>query len=426
MAVATKPARPRVVGASEVQELKALARRGDYDELIGTLREQVDADVRTLTNAWVKQWCGQRWRDLFLREAAADPKALRAAATMIDVAGIPIPQVRVGKDKRPPRQRIAQRFLARDQDDWRLELPAPVAPKPTASMLFAPGFFHAAIPLHALAPEFADLQETYGMRTLRAQTHAFRGASANVADLVRALEAGRGADASGVPLARARKPGDVTILGYSKGAVDALALLIERPDLAPRVRSLTTWAGAVGGSPTADDVYGMIKDLRVSLGPASPILATLIKVMLPIARMDGLSERLDEWDFKAAVRDLTTTERTRFMRQSGRAIDAMNIPIFSIAAACSPLEVPYFQVQGALEISKRVGENDMQVAVRDAVVKLPMGTTLAVCRAHHWDLAMDSFPVHLRMNSANLVHRFPRRAAIRATVQLQSELGLLN
>lgn len=424
--MATKTAaRPRIVKASEVRDLTDLARRSDYDELIVALRERISDDPRTLTNAWVKKWCGRRWRDIFLREAAADPKALKAASALIDLrSGLPV--VRVGRDKRPPRQRIAERFLARDQDDWALELPDPSPPKPKVSMLFAPGFFYTAIPLHALAPEFGDLDATYGMRTLRARTHAFRGASANVADLVDALEKGRGADASGALLTRARRPGDVMILGYSKGAVDALALLAERPDLAPRVRSLVSWAGAVGGSPTADDVYSMIKDLRINLGPTSPILANLVKVMLPIARMEGLSERLDEWDFKAAVRDLSTTERQRFMREHGRTIDAMDLPIFNVAAACSPLEVPFFQVQGALDIAKRVGENDMQVAVEHAIVKLPMSTTLAVVRAHHWDVAMDSFPIHLRMNSANLVHRFPRRAAVRATVQLQAELGLLS
>lgn len=422
-----KTDRPRVVSAAEVGDLKSAARRGDYDELIASLRQRMDDDIRTLTNPWVKKWCGQRWRDLFLQEASADPKVVRSAGTLIDVIGVPVPTPRVGRDKRPPRQRVAERFLARDQDDWKLELPAPAKPNIKASMLFAPGFFHSAIPLHALAPEFVDLETTYGMRTLRAPAHAFASSMANAADLAAALERGEGTSAAGGAPNRRFKPGDVTIIGYSKGTPDALTMLAERPDLAPRVRAVTTWAGAAGGSPTADDVYAMIKDIKaVDLGPASPVLATLLKVLLPIARMDALGDRLDEWDFKGAVQSLTTTERKRFMRTNGRLLDEMDLPIFSVAASCSVFEVPYFQAQGALEINKRVGENDMQVAVRDAVVKLPMATTLAVCRAHHWDLAMDSFPVHLRMNSQNLVHRFPRRAAVRATVQLQSELGLLS
>jgi hypothetical protein len=54
-----------------------------------------------------------------------------------------------------------------------------------------------------------------------------------------------------------------------------------------------------------------------------------------------------------------------------------------------------------------------------------MATTLAVVRAHHWDLAYDPFPPRLRLGSPNLDHPFPRRAAVAATMLLLAELGLL-
>jgi hypothetical protein len=410
----------------DVRQLRASDRKGDYDAVIKGLRERIGADRRVLTNKWAKDWCGRRWRDLFLTEAAKDERAVSVASKRLGVPATPL-SVRVGPDKRPFRQRIAERFLDRDIDDWRLELPPPPRlRKPKTTLLFCPGFVNTFVPVQALAPEFAILEETYGMRVLRARSHPVRGCEANMADLLDAIERGRGLDATGQPVERPRKPKDFFMLGYSKGIPDALVLLAAHPELAPRVRSLVCWAGAVGGSFSADDVYGAIKDLRVDLGPASTPVLTLIKALLPVAQLDGLVERTEEWDLKTAVRDLTTTERGRFLRRHGKAIDALDIPIFNVVTVASPLEVPFFQVQASIDIGRKSGPNDMQVAVPHSQMTTPMATTLAVLHAHHWDLAMEPFPQRMRLGSPNLDHPFPRLAAVTATVQLQAELGLLD
>src|SRR5687767_6184615 len=105
------PARARRVSggsskarAGDVRELRALERRGDYDSLIAGLRERVGADRRVLASRWVKGWCGRRWRDLFLAEAAHDKRALKAAGSRVPLR----------RDGRPVRQRLAERFLKRD------------------------------------------------------------------------------------------------------------------------------------------------------------------------------------------------------------------------------------------------------------------------------------------------------------------------
>lgn len=412
------PSRPggraRRVTNEQVRDLRLLERSGDYDALIVTLRERLAADPRVVTSAWVKGWLGRRWRDLFLSAAAEDEAAVHAASS------------RILPDRRPARQRVAERFLARDLEDWRLELPPYQEPRARRTkLLYCPSFVYTAIPLHAFEPEMARLRPELGVQVLRATSHGFRGCEANVSDLLAAVELGQGVDAQGYPLQRRNPPREVVLLGYSKGVPDALTLLARHPEIAPKVRSVVSWAGAVEGSPSVDALYRAVQPLRLDLGPAAPVLGRVLETLLPVARYDGLLERREEWDLRAALRDLTTDERARFMRRHRRTLDDLDIPFFNIVGSVGPREVPYFQVPGARSLARQVGENDMQVGVEHAQVRIPMATTLAVCRANHWDLAMGPFPRTHSFGSQTLRNRFPRGAALLATLQLHRELGLV-
>lgn len=391
---------------SDLAELHGHIRRGEAGDTIAQLSDMVRDSRRILADPVVKQWCGRRWRNIFLTEAERDPAAVATATRAIGVS-----VAKVGLDSRPVRQRLAQRFLAQDVDDWQLEMPEANPPASSdASLLFVPGFAHKAIPVAGLA-DLEDVGETYGLGVLRAETHAFRGAADNVPDIKEAVD---------------KAPDGSVLIGYSKGSVDALTFLATEPDAGSRVRALVTWAGAVGGSPSADDVFAKIRNVELGGVLGHEMSLMILKALLPVAQLGGLLDRHDEWDLRSAVRDLTTTERTAFYDEHLADIDAMDIPIFSVVAQTPPLEVPYFQLQGQLAIAKLVGPNDMQVAVDHAQVPTPMGTTLAVCRANHWDLALGTFPFRQRMGSAKLNHPFPRRAAVAATTLLLGELGLLS
>lgn len=388
----------------ELTELRGFLRRGEYDKAIPALAERVAADRRVLSEPHVKQWCGQRWRNIFLTEAERDRAAVATATRSVGVS-----IAKVGLDTRPVRERLAQRFLAQDIDDWRLEMPEATPPQASnAALVFVPGFAHKAIPVAGLA-DLEDIAATTGMDVLRAETHAFRGAADNVADIKAAVE---------------RTDGSV-LIGYSKGSVDSLAFLAAEPDTAAKVRAVVTWAGAVGGSPSADDVYARIRNVELGGVLGHEMSLMILKALLPIAQLGGLLDRHDEWDLRSAVRDLTTTERAAFYEEHLAAIDAMDIPIFSVVAQTAAIDVPYFQLQGTLAIGGKVGPNDMQVAVEHAQVPTPMGITLAVCRANHWDLALGAFPYRQRLGSGKLEHPFPRRVAVTATTLLLNELGLI-
>jgi hypothetical protein len=403
-----------------VQSLRALERKGDYPALIGELREKVADDPRTLADPFVKDWCGRRWRNLFIAEAAADPAAVK-------VAGRRLP--RPGRDRRSAQQKVTERFLrAEARSEWELELPdPPEAALGRTTIVFAPGLIGSLLPLHAFLKAFRELSDERGWRFLRADCHPVRGCVANVDDLTAALERGEGLapDSSPIPEDEAAPPGEVLMIGYSKGAPDALTLLAARPDLADRVRCLFSWAGAIGGSYLADGVYESIREMDIPPGIGDALKAVLLAIA-PVVRLDRALRRLDEYDIKQAVRDLTTGEREEFLEENAERLDALDLPIFTITGSTSALEVPYFQIQGVLDLNRFDPENDMQLTQEQAQFDIPMSTQLAVLHANHWDMSYDPFPIHTRMGSPNLDHPFPKKAAVVAMVQLAAELGLVD
>jgi len=412
--------------AEAIEELRALDAAGDHEALIDGLHEVIAADRRTFTDPWVKEWCGRRWRDLFVSEASRDETAVEAASQRLGIPGTDL-SVRAGRDRRPERQRIAERFLhGSPETEWRQELPPPRAGEPDATLVICPGLINSMLPWRAFQAALPKLAGERGWRVLCADAHPVRSCAANVEDLAAAIERGEGLDHSCARIGpeAAEPPGDVFLLGYSKGSPDALTALIDRPALAQRVRALYGWGGAFGGSFLADDIYDAIKDLEIPLGRIGDTLATVLKAVCPLVNLEGISERLDEYDVKGAIRDLTTSERGRFLAEHAEEVDALDLPIFTITAATTALEVPTLQAQGYLEIRKRDPENDMQLTQAQARLEIPMATHLATVRAHHWDISYDPFPLHTRMGSANLDHRFPREAALVAIVQLTAELGL--
>ena len=410
---------------SAVADVIALEQSGDYEQLIAVLRERIADDRRVLTNDRVKQWAGRRWRDIFLTEAALDPTAVKTASTRSPIPGGPALPRR--GDTRTDRQKVAERFLARDIEDWQLELPAPrEAGRKKQPVVYCPSFVHTAIPLIGFAEEFPSVADEQQLTVIRADTHGFRGAAANVEDVYDAFTRGIGTDAAGLQIERPRKPRDVVMMGYSKGGTDAYVFQGAHLELAPDLRAVINWAGCIGGTPLIDDVYRLIAPLPMTLGPGRAAITALLKTLLPIANLGGLLERTDEWDLKQALIDLTVAERSDFARTHARAIDDTDVPVFNIAGAVSALEVPYFQMQGAMNLARQCGENDMQLSVEHAQSHQPMSTTLAVVRAHHWDIALGTFPRSHRLGSRTLSHPFPRRAALTATFVLLRELGLSN
>jgi hypothetical protein len=408
------------------ERLAELQRLGDYERLISELRDWVRRDRGALRDPVVKEWCGRRFRNLFLTEVLEDPTAVSASGRKIALPATDI-ALPAGRDRRPPGQRVAERFLKERAEEWSEELPPADTPRIEATLVFCPGLINSMLPMRAFAAALPALRDKHGWRVICADAHPMRSCEANQADLLAAIEDGIGLDwdCRPIPPERAEPPGDVFLLCYSKGAADALTLLVNRPDLARRVRAVFMWAGAVGGSHLADDIYGLVKDREIRAGALGDPLKTIARTFFPVIGFEAAVERIDEYDVKGAIRDLTTRVRGEFLARNSDRIEALEIPFFNLTGATSPTEVPYFQIQGALSLSRRDSDNDMQLTQEQARLRIPMATDLAVFRAHHWDLSYDPFPFHTRMGSANLNHPFPREAALTAIFRFAAELGLI-
>ncbi len=404
-------------GMGMFEELQRAEQARDFESVIAGVREAVLADRRVFADPWLKAWSGRRWRNIFISEAAADEAAVSSAR-----------KKGLRKDVRPPRQQVAERYLRGDAiREWSVEMPAAAIPDlHNCTGLFCPGLLNGLLPTRAFQEALPALQSAHDWRFLRADLHAMRSCEANLADLDAAMRDGRGlrADCQRIDASQALPPGDVYMIGYSKGVPDILTWLAARQPAPGRVRCLFNWAGAPGGSYLADDIYNSVKDLEIAR--AEDAINRLLQVISPFIRMDRSPGRLDEFDIKGALRDLTTTARATFMQQQATTLDDLDIPVFNLSGATSLTEVPYFQIQGYMEISKYDANNDMQVTQAQAKVDLPLAVDLAMLRGHHWDLSYSPFPRTMRLGSPNLDHPFPKQAAASAMVKFAAELGLID
>lgn len=404
-----------------LEHLQQLEANNDYHGLIAAVKEAIGENGRHFTHPFIKRWCGIRWRNLFLSEALSDARALKKADNS---------RLLGRKDKRPDKQKLAEQFLRGDEiREWKLELPEFERTGKTlnTSLVFAPGLLNGMLPVRAFQSAFPELEKNYGIRIIRADSHPMRSCKENSADLLAAIEQGAGlaADTRVIDKGDQTPPRDFILIGYSKGAPDIYQMLSERPDLQGRIRCIFNWGGAIGGSYLADDIYLSIKDLDIP--KIEKKLASFLAVISPAINVkSGALRRMEEYNVKEAVYDLTTEARSQFLNEHAELLQSMDIPIFNVTGSTNALDAPYFQIQGVLAINRYDANNDMQLTQAQAKLDLPMATDLAILRAHHWDMSYDPFPKLMRFGSPNLDHPFPKLAAVTAMIQLCIELGIID
>lgn len=401
------------------KELQHLEQQGDYLAVIRIIKEQLAQNKRTFADPYVKEWIGKRWRNLFIQAATHDKHALKVATK------------KLGKDKRSAEQKIAERFLKGDAHitEWQLNMPSVQANMQIDdTLVFCPGFINGLLPAHAFSQEFPQLEGEYGWKIFQADLHPVRSCEANEADLLAAILEGKGFEADSTlsnQFRTANAPDKVFLMGYSKGAPDIFSTLVHHHDkIADKVSCVVTWAGAIGGSYTADNFYELIKNADTDL--LTGRLHDFLQLLAPQMTRKGSLRRLEEYDIKGAVHSLTTHARNEFYKQYHQLLDELNIPIINITAATTAFEVPTFQMADCLNLTRYDGNNDMQVTQDQAKIKIPMATHAAMLHGHHWDISYPPFPRAIRMASPNLDHPFPRKAAMIAIYQLLAELGLIS
>jgi len=392
--------------------------RTHYRKIAHKVRRMIEKDKRgALTDPKVKSWIGRRWRNLFISAAVTDPDAMRTASKDNFITS----------DKRPYRQRIAERFIIGANDkDWRVDMPeAQYEHLDNVTLIFVPGLLNGLLPVRAYQNTFPIVERELGVPIVRADCHPLRGCQDNVADIERLIDQGMGLTASGSVMKEPVKIRDQIILfGYSKGGPDILTYLVNHPEIKDRVRAIFNICGAHGGSYIANDMYKMINLLPTDATP--DMLLDIIHKFYPVLNLPKPYNRADEMDIRGALRDLTTDAREAFNEQYNELIDSLDIPIFDITGKTFLREVPYFQMQGEVELDLYDVNNDMQLIQEQAKVHIPMETHLAMVHGHHWDVAYPTFPSLFRLGSSNLDHPFPKKALVTAIIQLAAELGLVD
>ncbi len=396
----------------------------DYPTVIAGVREILSADPQAVKDPWIKGWIARRWRNLFLQEAIKDPKAVDYASKPLLLSGLPLPGL---LKKSNPRQAIAERFLKdAPVSEWQTEMPvAQHDPIEHTTLIICGGLLTGLLhaDAHAFPVEAERLFTERGWRYLRADIHPMRSCEANEADIEAAFR-GEGLDAEGKPSADLEKPDTVFLLGYSKGTPDILSFLVHHPEYHDRIKGVFTWAGAAGGSYTADGIYSQIKDLPIE--DSYEYLSALLSVISPAMLNRVGVRRIEEYDVKGALNDLRTEVREAFNRKHASYLDGLNIPLFALTGATTPLEVPNVQFMDAVRLSSHDANNDMQLTQKQALMPIGMNTHLAMAHAHHWDVAYAPFPAAMRALTPNLEHHWPRYAALVANWELMAELGLID
>ena len=304
-----------------MEDVATMLENQQYDELIKSIQNQ--SDLRIFTDIAIKKWCGMRWRNLLL-----------PMEFMIPLLWRPLRKLDFFKRKthEPPKKLIAERYLRGRSyrmgiRTLRHQIPNSIKLSNT-TLLLCPGLLNGLLPVRAFQEALPAVEEKYGWSTLRADLHPMRSCEANVADLENAIEKGLGLQANTTLIEEedAIPPKDVMIIAYSKGAPDVLAFLVQRPDLAKRVRCVFHWAGAIGGSYLADDSSKSLANIPLEgiqekTGKVLPILSPFIKTS------DSL-RRLDEFDIRNAILDLTTTVRGKFVNEHKDYLDKLKHSIF--------------------------------------------------------------------------------------------------
>ncbi len=182
----------------------------------------------------------------------------------------------------------------------------------------------------------------------------------------------------------------IVLMGYSKGTPDALEALGRYPEIRSRIAALVSVAGAVQGSPLADETTQGKADLfrhfpKAECGPG-----------------DG-----------GAVESLRTDVRRAWLAENPLPA---GIPAYSVVAL--PRQESISRVLGPSykKLAKIDARNDSQVLFVDEF--LPGSTLLALLDADHWAVALPIARTHRVIGNLFVdKNAFPREALLEAVLR---------
>jgi pimeloyl-ACP methyl ester carboxylesterase len=187
----------------------------------------------------------------------------------------------------------------------------------------------------------------------------------------------------------------IVLIGYSKGAPDVLEAIVRYPEIRGRVAAVISAAGAVGGSPLANDAEQYQADL-LQYFPGATCEAG-----------DG-----------GAVESLRPATRKAWL--------AANNPLpagpryYSLVTYPQPERISKILQSSYDKIARLDGRNDSQMIFYDQVI--PGSTLLGFVNADHWALVLPIARTHATVSELFVTQNaYPREALLEAVLRFVEE-----
>ena len=182
----------------------------------------------------------------------------------------------------------------------------------------------------------------------------------------------------------------LVLIGYSKGAPDILQAVVSYPEIRKRVAAVVSVAGAVGGSPRANDASeSQLALLKHWPGAeCSPGDGHAIESLRPATRMAWLAQNPLPHDF----------------------------PYYSLVTYPKPERISSVLRASYNKLSRVDARNDSQMIFYDQVI--PGSTLIGYVNADHWALAVPISRSHPFLGSTFVDHNdYPREALLEAILR---------
>jgi hypothetical protein len=187
---------------------------------------------------------------------------------------------------------------------------------------------------------------------------------------------------------------NLVLIGYSKGAPDILEALVLYPEIRDRVAAVVSAAGAVGGSPLADDSEQYQADLLRHFPGAT------------CEPGDG-----------GGVASLRTAKRRSWLAQNPLPA---GLHYYSFATFPQPDRISAILKSSYRELASIDARNDSQVIFYDQVI--PGSTLAAYLNADHWAVALPIARSHETIGSMFVTQNaYPREALLEAVLRFIEE-----
>jgi hypothetical protein len=189
-------------------------------------------------------------------------------------------------------------------------------------------------------------------------------------------------------------PPRLVLVGYSKGTPDVLEAIVSHPEIRSRLAAVVSIAGAVGGSPLAND--------------AEQYQADLLR-HFPGAACDAGDG--------GGVASLRPAVRRAWLAQNPLPSD---VPTYSAVTLPQPERISSILRGSNDKLSRIDGRNDSQMIFYDEII--PGSTLLGYLNADHWAIALPIARTHETIGSLFVTQNaYPREALLEAVLRFVEE-----